>query len=388
MLSERDARNSADLSLYWTSDGFRLDGIPYKGLPIFVRPQTMQIELLPTEYGIYVGVVRGRSRSPQTWKASGYALLSFIRFMEANQFDWRQPTEQVLAHYRTQLEHRKLIRATIARVMNTICDFYQWAHTKGHIVTLPFTYDIVRAWNRGMLSHLERRKVAVRPVIVPSVPRRRRYPRYYNRDEQEQLFAALGERDRIMMEWALYTGAREFEICALTVDHIPSPSVYSSRKMYALKIVGKAAVVADLCVPTWLLDRTYQYIHFFGRAEIVRAAKKRGNSVPGNIFLARWGRALRPNSLYKAFRSALANSGLSGRFHDLRHTFAISTLHKLMQLPRHSGSDGLNALLELKYLMRHGSLSSTQIYLEARNYYLTEIYADLYELPERYLRGA
>jgi integrase len=186
------------------------------------------------------------------------------------------------------------------------------------------------------------------------------------------------------MEWALYTGAREFEICDLLADSIPPQSAYRSRRAYPISIIGKHGVKADLYVPTWLLDKTYQYIRFFVRADIVRALKGRGKVAEDELFLGRWGKALQPNSVYKAFKDALERVGLRGTFHDLRHTYAISTLDKLMRLPRHEATDGMNALLELKHLLRHGSLESTMVYLKARNFYLTEIYSDLFDLPESY----
>lgn len=342
----------------------------------------MRIEFVPTEYAVHIGVVRGYSRSPKTWRVYGYCLLAYLRYVENCGIDWLHANEERLAHYRSHLEKKKLVRATIARSMNIICGFYEWAQSRGHILDLPFTREVVSLWSRGVLSHVERKKIATRPLLVPRVPRRRRYPRYFNREEQERIFAELCDRDRLIMEWALYTGAREFEICALTVDDVPAQSVYRSRRAYALKITGKGAVEADLCVPTWLLDRTQKYIRFIGRPDIVRSSRARGKQTPPNIFLSRWGDALQPDSLYRAFRSALQIAGLHGRFHDLRHTYAISTLHRLMQLPEHEGTEGLNAIMTLKYLMRHSSLTSTQVYLEARNFYLTEIYSDLFELPE------
>jgi integrase len=382
-------RTLSNLSLFWTDSQFRIDGTTYGGLPIFVRLDTMRIELMPTEYSIHFCVVRGRSRSPKTWRGLGYTLCAFLRFMEAHGLNWRQPQEEYLAHFRSHLERkptskRPLVRATVARQMNIVCAFYEWAFRKGYLTNLPFTREIVRTWNRGMLSHLQAERLSARPILVPTVPKPRGRPRYFNREDQERLFAALGERDRLMMEWALYTGAREFEICALTLDDMPAPSVYRSQRAYGVTILGKNRVVADLCVPTWLLDRTYQYIKFYGRAETARAAMKRGKAVHDNIFLSRWGDPLQPDSLYKAFVKALKLNKINGRVHDLRHTYAISTLHKLMLLPKHANTNGLAALIELRDLMRHASFTSTEIYLGAYKHYLTLIDSNLFELPERY----
>ena len=382
-------RHIHDLSLIRSDAGPSIDGIAYPGLPIFVRPASMRIEYLPTEFCIYVAVVRGRSRSQKTWKAIGYTLLSFIRFMEVSQFDWKQPTEEQLGHFRTHLTCNGRVRATIARAMSTICDFYEWAQSSRHVSGLALRREVIVVSNRGMLSHLGRERLSSRPLLIPNVPKRRRYPRYFTRDEQELLFAILCERDQLAMEWALYTGAREFEICALTTDQIPPQSAYRHRRVYALPLrVTKGAVPGDLWVPTWLLKKTYQYIRFYGRRGAVSASQRFGKPTPEHIFLSRRGDVLKPDTLYRSFKAAVERAGLRGTFHHLRHTYAISMLHRLMQSPRFRDSDGHNALLVLRDLMRHGSVVTTEIYLIAWRRYLTDIDAKLFEMPEQYATTA
>jgi integrase len=240
-----------------------------------------------------------------------------------------------------------------------------------------------------MLAHLARERLSSRPLLIPNVPKRRRYPRYFTRDEQELLFALLCERDQLAMEWALYTGAREFEICALTTAQIPPQSAYRHRRVYALPLrVTKGDVPGDLWVPTWLLKKTYQYIHFYGRQGAVSASERFGRPTSENIFLSRCGDALNPDTLYRGFKTAVERAGLRGTFHHLRHTYAISMLHKLMQTARFRDSDGHNALLVLRDLMRHGSVVTTEIYLVAWRRYLTEVDANLFDMPEHYATTA
>ena len=86
----------------------------------------MRIEYLPTEYLVYVVVVRGDARSPKTWIAKAYAMLPFLNFMDEQGFSISDPTEEQLAHYRNSLEGKGITRDRIARVMNVICEFYEW----------------------------------------------------------------------------------------------------------------------------------------------------------------------------------------------------------------------------------------------------------------------
>jgi integrase len=343
----------------------------------------MKIEFLPTMFCRHIVDVPAAAESPKTWKVYAHTLKQFIRFIESRrELSWTAPTENDLARYRRYLVLRKLARKTIARAISIVCRFYSWAFARGYIRHLPFTVEVVKRRNRGMLRHVKPVIESRRPTLVPRTSPSRLHPRYFTRDEQECIFAHLSDRDRLILEWALYTGAREFEICALEIDQIPPPAAYAGRRSFTLPLrVTKFSVGGDLYVPTWLIVKTYRYIRFFGRAEISRAARQRGTSVPPNIFLSRWGADLKPNSVYKLFKKTLKQAGLRGTFHHLRHTYAISTLHLLMQTDRHKETEGLGALKELADFMRLQSFETAEKYLKARKFYLTEIYSDLYELP-------
>ena len=269
--------------------------------------------------------------------------------------------------------------------MSVICDFYEWSHRKGFSKALPFTLASQRVTNRGLLAHVQASRLTSRSILIPRVRRSRdgRMPRFYTLADQARILDEFDERDRLIAEWALFTGLREFEICALTIGQIPPQREYQGRLTTIIRLAEtKFGKAADLRVPTWLLNKTYQYVAFFGRPAILRAARRRGNSdIPANIFLGRWGTTLRPDSVYNRFKAALAVVSLPGTFHDLRHTFAICTLDALMRSERYAGSKGLEALLVLKSRMRHEQISSTMIYLRAREFYFEDIDSGLWELP-------
>jgi len=373
----------ANLSLFRTPKEFRIDGISYPGIPVIVDDDTMRIQYVPTEFMIYNAVVRGKSRSPKTWKDQGNIILPFLQYMEERGFDWRQPTEERLAHYRNSLELRRLGRPRISRIMGFIIAFYEWAHRKGHITALPLTYEETPRPAGGLLAHLGPTKNTSKSILVPKIRKNRDHPRFYNKQEQGRILSALtNDRDQLIVQWALLTGAREFEICNLVLDDIPPQTAYQSRRNYPIRIIGKGNKPGDLRVPTWLLDNTYRYAKLFGRRIIARDAAKRGRTVPPNIFLARWGTGLKPDSVYRVVDKAIKTAGLKGSFHDFRHTYAICTLDALMNLPRHEGSNGKNALLELKIRMRHESLETTDDYLKARDFYKGDIDSDVWMMDE------
>ncbi len=53
-----------------------------------------------------------------------------------------------------------------------------------------------------------------------------------------------------------------------------------------------------------------------------------------------------------------------------------------MKIERYRQDGGRNALLELKFRMGHESLTTTTVYLRAREFYLTDIDSDLWETEE------
>lgn len=371
------------LSLYRVSESAAGIGQGSPKIPILVRSETMEIEFVATEFLRHISVIKGTTRSPKTWRAYAYVIKSFCDFALEKSGGYTELSQELLVGYRMLLEERGLVKGTLARSLAIVCCFYEWGAARGHLTYGDRELRSLSVENHGLLRHLQGRFLLDKDIVMPRVPRRRRYPRYYTREEQALIYDRLCERDKLIMDWALYTGARQFEIAALTMDQLPPPSEFRTRDVYQLTLrVAKNGIKADLWVPSWLLRKTIQYTRFFGRRETVAAAKARGAVSASNVFLSRWGAPLRPDSIYRTFRNALRAAGLSGTFHALRHTYAISMLHKLMQLPENANSDGTKALLQLKHLMRHSSVATTCVYLEARNFYLTAIYADLFELPD------
>ena len=164
----------SNLSLYWTSSEFRIDGDSWAGLPLIVDSGTMRIEHVPTEFLIHQAAVVGKARSPQTRYAQAHIMLPFLDSLADKNVNWRGVTEEQLAHYRNALEERKLGRPRIRRVMGFICRFLEWAHQRGHIQALPFTYEAVMTERRGMSANVGKATLTSRPVLLPTVPKDRR----------------------------------------------------------------------------------------------------------------------------------------------------------------------------------------------------------------------
>lgn len=387
-LPTEDSESPMAVSLFFCSEGFTIGGEPYADLPLFLDAATMSVHFLPTEWMIHLAVYNGRTRSAHTWRGYAYDLAQWLRFCDDRDWSWQSPREEHLAHFRNSLEKRpdRYKRKTIAKKMVVLCSFYEWAAAAGHVKTLPvsFATTVRTTSNRTLLAHLNQDTTTHRRVLVPRTSTSERVPRFFAVSERQRFLAELGDRDRLIVLWALYTGAREHELCALEINQIPPESHYRSRKLYRLPLrVTKGNVPGDLYVPTFLLDETYRYIKLFTRRSVARAAERRGKSVSNAIFLSRYGNGLKPDSLYRNFKKALASAGIvDGTFHDLRHTYAITMLDRLMLAARTPEARVRNPLLALKILMRHASLSSTEIYLRAREMYFDDIEHDSFEVPD------
>lgn len=385
--SLRRGKGSSVVGIHFTDEGFLVDGLSYAGIPMLVERRTMRHLFLPCEWMIDLAIVDARCNSSLTWKAYAYDLRGFIEFSMENGFDWLHPTDEMkIGHYGAALAGRGVSRNSINRIMSTICRFYEWAAERGSITSLHLRYEAVKMNRRGFLAHIEEKnRLSARAIVIPKKTRRERLPRFFTIEERRQIIALLSERDQLIVLWALFTGAREHEICALTLDQIPEQQAYRGRTFCRVRLTEtKGSVPGELFVPTWLIDRTFQHIALYGRKAVQRAALARGRIVDDHIFLSLVGNPLKADSVYNIFKdNAITVLGIQGTFHDLRHTYAITMLDRLMKAAEANPSrDGRNPLLILKHLLRHSSITSTERYLVAREFYLTDIFSDTWELPE------
>lgn len=324
---------------------------------------------LPQRWLLELAVLNGRTRSPATWRSYGEALYDWLRTCEANGWRWEQASETHLAAYRNHMLASKTAfghphsESTINGRLRRIIYFYQWAARN----------DLLQDWSLGnesvvvsrdtrweLLGHLslsQRRDV---PRIL--LREYRRQPRGFARGEIMAIRSELtNERDRLIMDWGVYTGARLAEIHGLTVDRVPHarPGLASSFVQVDLHVT-KGRRRRWLWVPLELVDRTWRYIER-DRRRLLRNSLR----LP-ELWVGRWGRPLTRSSIEGIFRHACLRVGVDGHFHILRHTYAIVMLRILTYVNRERGIAGsTNALKALQILLGHASLASTAIYLQS-----------------------
>lgn len=158
-------------------------------------------------------------------------------------------------------------------------------------------------------------------VALPKIRATRWTPRPLTDDEVQLLFDAADEEMRDMLTVALYAGLRASEIANLRAEQMER---WNGR--WALRIQGKGDVVGT--IPAH--PRVVQVL-----------LGKRGPLWPGAT----------ANSVSHKANRLFRSVGLTGGIHRCRHTFATRALEASGQ-----------SLLVVRDLLRHASVSTTQVY--------------------------
>lgn len=353
-----------------TSDDFAPYNKPCTGVPFFFDDHNMTILELPSLWLVDVSIVNGRTRSPRTWNSYAEALADWLRACEASGWDWRAATEGLAAAYRNGMllngspyTGKPYARSTINGYLLRVAMFYEWAVRLGHLNASPFLKEqrLGPPSYERLLKHLDAGARERRRLLLPT---ERRLPHCYSKAECRQILAALDPRESLITQWALTTGARLHEILALDVRQIPVGGSYRSNTMVKVPItVTKGSRPRDLFVPALVLDRTNRYIKF----DRTRPPKE----AAGALWISAQRSRLSRKTVQAAFRNVRSSSGITGRFHDLRHTYAINMLALLMDRQKRPDGHDSNPMKALQLLLGHKSITSVSIYLEALSIYAT-----------------
>ena len=331
----------------------------------------MRILDLPTRWMFYIALERSRIRSKKTWKSYAEWLLDWLRHCEAN--DWENLLEIGEGHlgaYRRHMLRTKSVHddpfavATINARLNTVARMYEWMHRKGFIPTYPFSAEATRfrSEDEGLLGFARRTPQQRRSITLPM---RKRIPKAVPREAIMALRQLLSLRDQIIVDWALVTGMRQAEILALDVRDLPDVSIVRNISKVEMEITKtKGLYPRTVLVPLKLLDRTWRYIH--AERAAIRNTTRKTHSDEAAVFLSEnSGRRLSSKTLWRHFHEAVQSCGMTVRFHDLRHTYAIHRLLTLEAAKRENPSLPFVPILKLKENLGHHSLASTQIYVKA-----------------------
>lgn len=342
------------------------------GFPVIVNERMSIIE--PAfAYLLELVMIPGRSHAAETIRTYGEHLHDWFDSLEQSGIGWDGVGEREIAAWRNRMlerpsQHTKrpYARSTINDRVRTVCRFYGWAHQRGWIEELPFHFvDIrVRRPRRSMLAHLD-----VRPSVVAAniltVSEHERLPRALRVDQLRRLFANLAPPYDLMARWALVTGMRRMELCALELFQVPE-TAHLDIDEHPLIGVGLTITKGDkgrtVYPPIRLLDATHRYIDEVRRPLVGRLRRAdRAYAAPSALFLNQRGRTVSRARFTAAMGAAFAAAGVVGTGHWLRHTFATTMLARL-QIQARTTPD-INPLKVVQVLLGHSSIASTAIYL-------------------------
>jgi site-specific recombinase XerD len=352
--------------LLFSAETFRPDGSSVVGVPMLLDGQMRLIEPA-CAWLMHVALVRGRTRSPETWRTYGEALYDWWQTVEANDWRWDHIGSGEIAAYRDNMlrppdgDARPLARGTINGRLRTIARFYRWCVGTGLIARTPFAASDValsRSRSPSFLVHIDASggRQRVNELTLRHVPM---LPRPLSPPVIRRIMEGMPVRDRLIVEWAVVTGIRRMEVAGLTLSLLPRAGV---EPMTPVRINttkgGKARMIYP---PSTLLDRTWAYVREERAVTLKHRRVRNGDKEPDGLFLTARGQSVSPRRVGAMFATAADAAGVPASFHALRHTFAAAML-RFLQREAQTNSD-LNPLLTLQVLLGHADLATTATYL-------------------------
>lgn len=359
--------------LLFTTDGFYPLGRSVSGVPMLLDGSMRLVEPA-CAWLMHVALVRGRTRSPQTWRAYGEALYDWWQTLEANGWAWDRVGYHEVAAYRDRMltecsghTGRPYARATINARLRTIALFYRWCADYGLTGSVPFTsHDVSVARSRPapFLVHVDA-SGGVRSANELVLREVHALPRPLAPDAIRRVVAPLGARDRLIVEWAALTGMRRMEVAGLGRTALPRTGAmeFASSPVVPVRLdVTKGGKVRQVYPPLPLVDRTRAYLRE-ERATALRRAGLRavGYREPAALFLTGRGGPMTPRRVGAMFAAAARAASVEASFHALRHTFAGVMLRQLQRQAERYPE--MNPLLTLQAILGHADISTTTMYL-------------------------
>lgn len=281
----------------------------------------MRIETLYQEFLSYLKIER--NCSPMTIEAYASDGKVFLRVLDhlGVEPDTEQVTRQVLRQYIVWHREREMSSATIARRINSLRSFWKYIWNNEYVDLDPF---------RGL-----------------SIPKQsRELPTYLSAEECRRMLDAtqmqksplLRARDRALLTFMVFTGARRSEVLNLQWPDVDLPG----------RVVRFVAAKGDKTRAVPLAEDVC--------AELTRWREVRRECDHEYVFTSRCGRRMSRQALGKALRGALMAAGIDKPGitpHKLRHSFACMMV---------KNSADLNCL---QRMLGHTRLDTTGIYLQA-----------------------
>jgi site-specific recombinase XerD len=373
--------------LLFTTQVFQPQGAPTPNVPMLLDAEMRLVEPA-CAWLLHVALVRGRTRSKETWRTYGEALYDWWQTLEANGWTWDTVGSREITAYRNRMlegasDHtgRPYSRATINIRLRVLALFYRWCAASGLVGEMPFSVSdlsLSRSRPTAFLAHADG-KGGRQTINELTVRHARSLPRPLEPATIRQVIASMDARDRLIVEWAVTTGMRRMEIAGLRVTMMPDTASAGLPMVPVQLDVTKGGKVRQVYPPLPLVDRSRAYVRE-ERAVAVRRARERDQSYlePVTLFVTESGHAMTPRTIGAMFARACRKANVKATFHELRHTFAGIMLRFLQR--QSARAPELNPLVALQAILGHADLATTSIYLRVLATDLSAVEATVDEL--------
>jgi integrase len=320
---------------------------------------------------------RGAIESKRTWGVVAGALYDFFGYLEANDLLWtgvnRGNEENIVAaysRYSAQVHGHK--RNTVRLRLTYICEFYEYAVSRGWVPKLPYRMERRNVASTGsFFAHLDASggTIDVRSVM----PRKHRSLIKFLSAAQQRLLieAAENPHHKMIIRLALGSGLRREELATFPTCYVTKPSTKDQSASVPVRLdpqdgsgmKTKSSKARTILISRRLMMDLHQYAELY-RGE--RAANSvSGNSAPA-LFLTERGEpwADSGKGIEKMVRNVGARVGLRTHPHMLRHSYATSLLARLQ---RAKGRIKVEPLIFLQKQLGHESIQTTMLYLHIIN---------------------
>ena len=352
------------MDLFFTNDTFLIEGQPRPNVP-FLCNDEMELVTPANRWLRHVAIIKGRTRSPQTWRTYGANLYEFFAFLEANELPWDQVNQSQIAAWRDSMLERGCKRSTVNQRLGTVDMFYEFQMREGTTHTLPFSREDV--WVAKARPTMERPD-ASGGMIAANETKLRTFeamPKFLHLPKAIQFCESLSPvRLKLMAYQGLLTGMRREEIVFFDLRVFPNPAGCDPEKSIPMYLdpdltPTKGHKERTVMVPYDLGVAMNEYLTF-ERPKLAALHRQKYGKDTTRFYLSRAGEELTLKGFNNAIAKHAAKIGFHVHPHMLRHTFCT---YELLRVGKKQGES--KALIWVGERAGHGNLETTRKYIHA-----------------------
>lgn len=322
------------VQLLFTADRFQPFGRPIPGVPMLLDADMRLIEPA-CAWLLHITLVRGRTRSVQTWRTYAEVLYDWWQTLDANGWAWDRAGLHEVAAYRDGMLSRKSQHTGRSYARSTINVWERFMREVEHAA--PSTIRRRLAALSSLYKHLVRHGYAAKNPVTevdrPAINRDEGSTLAFSKAQARKLLDApaedsvAGRRDRAILSVGLQVGLRRAEIAALAVGDL-----HQNRGYDSLRVTRKGGRRDALAINPQTATRLRAYLEAAGHAADMDGPLFRPLAHNGKRQEAR--RRMDPDAVDRVVRKYALGLGLDRGYsaHSMRATFITTALDNGAQL--------------------------------------------------------